>query len=182
MIKNPHLQFYLYNPYSKKLTEEAYEHEAMHKIRYGEIERARSAQVFGIVFGTLGRQGNQGLLKEIEGLLRQRGKKFFVIFLSEISPAKLNRFKGKVDAWIQIACPRLSVDWGHCGFDLPLLNTYEAFVCLNEANWLDGGVYPMDYYSYEGGKWSNYFRENELRKKRLEDRKKARLGKVHTPA
>jgi diphthamide biosynthesis enzyme Dph1/Dph2-like protein len=56
--------------------------------------------MFGIVFGTLGRQGNQGLLKEIEGLLKSRGKKYFVIFMSEITPAKLNRFKGKVDAWV----------------------------------------------------------------------------------
>lgn len=55
MIKNPHLTFYQYNPYSKKLTEEVYEHQAMHEIRFGEIERARKAEKFGVVFGTLGR-------------------------------------------------------------------------------------------------------------------------------
>jgi 2-(3-amino-3-carboxypropyl)histidine synthase len=136
MIKNPHLEFYQYNPYSMKMTSEVYEHEAMHRIRFQEIERARSAQRFGIVFGTLGRQGSQTLLKEIESLLRSHGKQYFVLFLSEISPAKLNRFEGRIDAWIQIACPRLSVDWGHCGFKSPLLNTYEAFVCLGEASWL----------------------------------------------
>lgn len=83
-----------------KMTEEVYEHEAMHDIRYKEIEKAREAKMFGIVFGTLGRQGSQGLLKEIEELLKRRGKKYFVIFMSEISPGKLNRFTGKVDAWI----------------------------------------------------------------------------------
>jgi len=72
----------------------------MHEIRFSEIQRAKEAQMFGIVFGTLGRQGSQNLLKEIEALLNKRGKKHFVIFMSEISPAKLNRFKGKVDAWI----------------------------------------------------------------------------------
>ncbi len=99
-----------------------------------------------------------------------------MLFLSELSPAKLNRFT-TIDAWIQIACPRLSVDWGHSsGFKNPLLNTYEAFVCLNEAKWLgDDGVYPMDYYSYEGGRWSNYFRENEERKKRMAERKQKKL-------
>lgn len=100
LIKNPHLKFYQYNPYSMKLTEEVYDHEAMHDIRYKEIEKAREAKMFGIVFGTLGRQGSQGLLKEIEELLKRRGKKYFVIFMSEISPGKLNRFTGKVDAWI----------------------------------------------------------------------------------
>jgi 2-(3-amino-3-carboxypropyl)histidine synthase len=116
------------------------------------------------------------LLKEIETLLRKRGKQFFVIFMSEISPAKLNRFEGKIDAWIQIACPRLSVDWGHCGFKAPLLNTYEAFVCLGDATWLPEGVYPMDYYSYDGGRWANYFRENEERKQRVEQRKLAKTA------
>ena len=69
------------------------------------------------------------------------------------------------------------MDWGHCGFEAPLLNTYEAFVCLGEANWLDQGVYPMDYYSYEGGRWSNYFKENEERKQRLLARKQAKESK-----
>jgi hypothetical protein len=32
----------------------------------------------------------------------------------------------------------------------------------------------MDYYSYEGGRWSNYFRENEERKQRITNRKKAK--------
>lgn len=171
MIKNPQLRFFQYNPYSLKLTSEVYEHQAMHEIRFKEIERARAAKRFGIVFGTLGRQGSQTLLKEIEALLRQHSKPYFVLFLSEISPAKLNRF-ANVEAWVQIACPRLSVDWGHCGFKAPLLNTYEAFVCLGEAAWLQGGVYPMDYYSYEGGRWSNYFRENEERKQRLASKPK----------
>lgn len=81
LIKNPHLKFYQYNPYSMKLTEEVYEHEAMHDIRYKEIEKAREAKMFGIVFGTLGRQGSQGLLKEIEELLKRRGKKYVNIHL-----------------------------------------------------------------------------------------------------
>ena len=99
MIKNPKLTFYQYNPYSMKLTEEAYEHAQMHEIRYSEIQRARQAKMWGIVFGTLGRQGNQGLLKEIEGLLRQHGKPYFILFLSELSPSKLNRFT-QVESWV----------------------------------------------------------------------------------
>ena len=99
--------------------------------------------------------------------------------MSEISPQKLQRFEDDVDAWIQIACPRLSIDWGHfC--TKPLLNTYEAFTCLNEIEWLP--TYPMDYYSDQGGRWSNYFRKNQeamerkakkglLRKAKAEEKK-----------
>lgn len=103
--------------------------------------------------------------------MKKNGRKCFVLFLSEISVPKLQKFK-KVDAWIQIACPRLSVDWGHY-FDKPLLNTYEAFACLNEIEWQS--VYPMDYYSYDGGKWSNYFKDNEERKNRIKNKKLAKI-------
>ena len=53
-----------------------------------------------------------------------------------------------------------------------MLNTYEAFVCLKEIEWQS--VYPMDYYSYEGGRWSNYFREVQERNQKLKDKKKAK--------
>ena len=91
-----------------------------------------------------------------------------MLFLSEISVDKLKRFP-RVEAWIQIACPRLSVDWGH-HFDKPLLNTYEAHTAMNELEWQR--VYPMDYYFYDGGEWSNYFKQNEERKARLAQKKK----------
>jgi 2-(3-amino-3-carboxypropyl)histidine synthase len=54
--------------------------------------------------------------------------------------------------WIQVACPRLSIDWGHF-FEKPLLTPYEAMVVLNQAKWK--ADYPMDYYSYESlGDWT----------------------------
>lgn len=133
MIKNPHLRFFQYNPYSRQMTEEVYVHEQMHTIRREEVEKAKKANMFGIIFGTLGRQGNQGLLSEIQNLLKKNGKQFFVLFLSEISVDKLKKFP-QVEAWIQIACPRLSVDWGHF-FEKPLLNTYEAYTAMNEIEW-----------------------------------------------
>jgi hypothetical protein len=39
-----------------------------------------------------------------------------------------------VDAWVQIACPRLSVDWGHF-FDKPVLTSYELEVAMGQENW-----------------------------------------------
>lgn len=157
MIRNPHLKFYQFDPYSQKFTLEVYEVDKMHEIRKAEVEKAKSARMFGIILGTLGRQGSTTILNELENLMVKHNREYFVIFLSEINPQKLLKFED-VDAWIQIACPRLSIDWGHhC--QKPLLNTYEAFTCLNEIEWL--AVYPMDYYSDKGGKWSNYYRKNE---------------------
>eukprot|EP00934_Nitzschia_sp_Nitz4_P001255 Nitzschia sp. Nitz4//scaffold202_size38995//3482//4762//NITZ4_007627-RA/size38995-processed-gene-0.36-mRNA-1//1//CDS//3329541369//1255//frame0 len=162
LISNPHIpKFYRYDPYSKALTVEAYEHEKMKNIRFQAIEKARSAQVFGILLGTLGRQGNPGILSRIRDQLRAKGKKSFVVLVSEIAPAKLALFS-KVEAWVQVACPRLSVDWGHFLSEKPVLNPYELFVCLEGTPWKEN--YPMDFYSAAGGPWSNY---NEQTKDRL---------------
>ena len=51
------------------------------------------------------------------------GKPYIIVLLSEIFPGKLALFKD-VEAWVQIACPRLSIYWG-TAFDKPLLSPYE---------------------------------------------------------
>lgn len=95
--------------------------------------------------------------------MKRHGKKYFVLFLSEILPDKLARFS-QVDCWVQIACPRLSIDWGHF-YTKPLLSTYEVFALLKEASFPKPGNtqerYPMDYYSDAGGQWSNYWKRNQ---------------------
>ena len=57
------------------------------------------------------------------------------VLLTEVAPWKLALMEG-VDAWIQIACPRLSIDWGE-GFQKPTLTPYEALIALGEvcASW-----------------------------------------------
>mmetsp|Transcript_13246 Transcript_13246/g.20693 ORF Transcript_13246/g.20693 Transcript_13246/m.20693 type:complete len:150 (+) Transcript_13246:837-1286(+) len=129
----------------------------MHQIRRAEVEKAKTAKLFGIILGTLGRQGNTAILQELEDLMERKNREYFVVHLSEISPQKLDMFE-EVDAWIQIACPRLSIDWGHFN-KKPLLNPYEAFTCMEEIEWQS--VYPMDFYSDKGGPWTNYYRKNK---------------------
>lgn len=73
--------------------------------------------------------------------------------LSEITDFKLNQF-ADCECFIQIACPRISIDWGSY-FSKPVITPYESFVTFNETDWRD--KYPMDYYSYEGGEWSNFY-------------------------
>ena len=172
MISNPHIsKFYRYDPYPKTLTDESYDHLKMKSIRYEAIEKARlkirnkkeqpSSAVFGIILGTLGRQGNPALLTKLRQQITDHKLKSFVILASEITPSKLALFRTKVDAWVQIACPRLSVDWGHHlsgDSTVPVLNPYELFCVLDSTNklWRVDESYPMDYYSQDGGPWSNY--------------------------
>ncbi|XP_075760583.1 2-(3-amino-3-carboxypropyl)histidine synthase subunit 1 isoform X3 [Pelodiscus sinensis] len=55
-------------------------------------------------------------------------------------------------SWVQVACPRLSIDWGGA-FSKPLLTPYEAAVALKEIEWQQ--TYPMDFYASQSlGPWT----------------------------
>ena len=93
----------------------------------------------------------------IENHLRDQGIEWVNLLLSEIFPGKLAMMPD-VECWVQVACPRLSIDWGYA-FPRPLLTAHEALVVLgvSQGGWErkeaeSGGesVYPMDYYGKEG--------------------------------
>ncbi|KAL2055818.1 hypothetical protein ABVK25_004062 [Lepraria finkii] len=151
MIHNPSLPAYRYDPYSRKLTRETYEHEEMHDLRRQAIKSAKNAKKWGLILGSLGRQGNPHTMTMIENTLNERRIPFINLLLSEIFPGKL-AMMDNVDCWVQIACPRLSIDWGYA-FPKPLLTPYEALVALGtRKEWQkgNGGVYPMDFYATDG--------------------------------
>ncbi|KAL5965871.1 2 3-amino-3-carboxypropyl histidine synthase subunit 1 [Taenia solium] len=156
MLANPTLPAYMYDPYNKVLTLESYDHASMRANRRRAIETAQSAQRFGLILGTLGRQGSPPVVHLLQRRIEELGRKYFIVLLSEITPDKLKHFGNKVDAWIQVACPRLSIDWG-TEFEKPLLTPYEAAVALEmvDGTWSDANPYPTDYYAYDSlGPWT----------------------------
>ncbi|XP_049659292.1 2-(3-amino-3-carboxypropyl)histidine synthase subunit 1 isoform X3 [Accipiter gentilis] len=151
MIANPGIPAYRYDPYSKVFSQEHYGHERMHRARQDAIRTAAGARCWGLILGTLGRQGSPGILQHLELRLRALGRPFVRVLLSEIFPSKLRLFPD-VDAWVQVACPRLSIDWGEA-FSKPLLTPYEAAVALRDVEWQQ--PYPMDFYASQSlGPWT----------------------------
>lgn len=151
MISNPSVASYRYDPYRKVLSREWYDHTKMQSDRKQAIAQAAGAKRFGLILGTLGRQGSPDVLRGLETIMDAAGVEHVTVLLSEIFPNKLALFDD-VDAWVQVACPRLSIDWG-TAFRKPLLTPYEAAVALREASWQE--VYPMDYYAGDSlGPWT----------------------------
>lgn len=148
MIHNPAIPAYRYDPYSRKLTRETYGHEEMQSLRRDAIRTAKAAKKWGLILGSLGRQGNPNTMALIEGKLKSMGIPWVNLLLSEIYPGKL-ALMSDVECWVQVACPRLSIDWGYA-FPRPLLTPYEALVALEERQDWGSGAYPMDYYGKEG--------------------------------
>ncbi|XP_020592318.1 2-(3-amino-3-carboxypropyl)histidine synthase subunit 1 [Phalaenopsis equestris] len=129
MIANPGIPAYRYDPYLGVLVLEEYDHEGMKKARKDAIFAAREARNWGIVLGTLGRQGNTKVLDRVVDKMEEKGLDWTVVLMSEISPGRMELFRDSVDAWVQIACPRLSIDWGE-GFSKPMLTTFELDIAL----------------------------------------------------
>lgn len=160
MIANPDIPSFRYDPYSKRFTKESYDHSEMHSLRTDAINQAQGATKFGLILGTLGRQGSPKVMQYLEDKLSELKKPFVRVLLSEILPEKLKLFED-VDVWIQVACPRLSIDWGYA-FEKPLLTPYEAAIVLDQIPKWDSaesnGIYPMDFYAKASlGPWTpNY--------------------------
>lgn len=160
MIANPHLEAYRYDPYTKRMTTESYDHASMRQLRQAAVTAGKQATRYGIILGTLGRQGSSRILRRLLAGIRVACKQCVVILVSEITRDKLQTLeRGGVECWIQIACPRLSIDWGHCFGRCPLLNAYEGMVAVGMTTWRE--QYPMDYYARNGGEWTNYYKPSK---------------------
>lgn len=131
MIANPRIKAFRYDPYIGSLFLEEYDHKGMKECRMNAILKSRSAKNWGIVLGTLGRQGNPRILDRLEKKMGEKGLSWTIVLMSELSPTRIALFGDSVDAWIQIACPRLSIDWGDA-FVTPLLTPFEAEIALGD--------------------------------------------------
>ena len=188
MIANPLVPAFRYDPYSRALTRERFDHAGMRRARKAAIAAAAEEPSWGIVLGTLGRQGSREVLSRLVAAARSRGKRVSVVLVSELTPAKLAALtrgggggggrrgrrgeeeggvgggggdkSGENDenaesgegsgesfssfspprAWAQVACPRLSIDWGEGFGGLPVLTPYEALVSLGVEKgwWVEG--------------------------------------------
>lgn len=163
MMANPELPTFRYDPFTNRFFNEFLSINELKRTRLIQMKKAFSgvSKKVGLILGTLGRQGSVGVLESLKEYLKEKGIETFTVLLSEISPERLAQFgPGSVDAWIQVACPRLSIDWGE-SFPVPLLSSFEAFKVWSSqgaedlSNETDFHI-PMDYYSNDAGPWGNY--------------------------
>lgn len=184
LIMNPNLPILKYNPYDKKFTQEKYNHLEMKVTRKNVIQQAIDSrlknpeQPWVIFLSTLGRQGNPKILDNILAAAEKINLPIIPVLMAEIQPEKLKNFTDTA-VFIQIGCPRLSIDWGPDTVEKPLLTPYEAMICIDdnlrpewylEPNDVEK-IYPMDFYSYEStGNWTNNHKDN------IPERKSTRGG------
>ncbi|CAI5996777.1 unnamed protein product [Closterium sp. NIES-64] len=213
MIANPTLPAFRYDPYTRTLTRERYDHSGMRNARRLAVTQASRVRGkrWGVVQGTLGHQGNPRTVDHCVRRIRAAGGTPVVFLVSELTPEKVaavgvgsggmagacvteavgdvagagvdvagsvgdvDRALGElsigggsikhgsttsfdkesgrgtgIDAWVQVACPRLSIDWGEA-FTAPMLTPYELEVALGFASPWWGGCFCDSDSNVQGG-------------------------------
>ena len=91
--------FLRYDPYSKIITKEYYDFGKMKETRQKQIAASSTPQIntFGIILGTLGRQGSVKILENLKQKLTECNKNFIILLMSEVFPQRLKLFD-EIDA------------------------------------------------------------------------------------
>lgn len=103
------------------------------------IEKARSADIIGILVGTMGSGDSFELIQRMRCCIKAAGKTPMVIVVGKLNPAKLANFK-EIPVFVTVSCPLMSFidskEFYQC-----IITPFELELVLNEQEW--------DFRSYE---------------------------------
>ena len=120
------LPTYILDPYFNEVREITKFAQKLKKKATLAIYKAADAKSFGVIVGLKEGQLSKVFALKIKKDLEKEGKKVQLFALTDITNDRLRNLKG-IDAFIQVACPRISTD---NQFDKPVLSTPQANALL----------------------------------------------------
>ena len=117
---------YILDPYFDEIREVTEFAQKLQKRSILAVYKAMEAETFGIIVGLKEGQLSKTTALKFKKELEKAGKKVQLFALTEITDERLGNLKG-IDAFIQVACPRISID-NH--FHKPVLSTPQANALL----------------------------------------------------
>ena len=120
------LPTYVLDPYFNEVREVTEFAQKLQKKATLAIYKAADAQTFGVIVGLKEGQMSKTTALKFKRELEKEGKTVQLFALTDITNDRLRNLKG-IDAFIQVACPRISTD-NH--FDKPLLSTPQGLALL----------------------------------------------------
>ncbi len=117
---------YVLDPYFNEIREVTEFAQKMQKKATLAIYKAADAKIFGIIVGLKEGQLSKTTALKFKKELEKEGKIVQLFALTDITNDRLMNLKG-IDAFIQVACPRISTD---NQFDKPVLSTPQANALL----------------------------------------------------
>ncbi|BFY99282.1 hypothetical protein BsWGS_02321 [Bradybaena similaris] len=134
--------FFSYNPLKMECRKELLNVNKALMKRYYLIERAKDANIVGIVVGTLGVKNYKNVIEHLKLLLKKAGKKSYTFVVGKLNPAKLANF-AEVDIYVLVACPESTL-LDQSDFYRPVVSPFEMEIACNQAReWT--GEYSTDF-------------------------------------
>lgn len=100
--------------------------------RGGYIAKSMGARVFGIIVSTKSGQRRMKLAQRLVEIAKRHGVEAHIIMMDLVTPEQLLAFK--VDAYVNTACPRITIDDAE-RFHVPVLTPQEFEIVLGERKW-----------------------------------------------
>lgn len=127
----PRCPFFSFNPETGEGRKEGLNVNRALMKRFYLIEKARDAQVVGILVGTLGVSDYLSALAHLKDVIRRAGKKSYMLSMGKLNPAKLGNFL-EVDIFVLVACAENSL-LDSSDFYRPIVTPDEMEVACNPA-------------------------------------------------
>ncbi|SCV69855.1 BQ2448_1249 [Microbotryum intermedium] len=130
-----------YDPGTREARLESSKTNRMLMRRYATVEKAKDADVIGILVGTLGVASYLPLIKHLRELIASHQKKSYTVAVGKLNPAKLANFM-EVECFVLVACPENTlIDSKE--FLRPIVTPFELELALTSKNWT--GEYVLDF-------------------------------------
>ncbi|KAH6580277.1 hypothetical protein BASA61_009740 [Batrachochytrium salamandrivorans] len=110
--------------------------------RYFMVQKAKDADVVGIVVGTIGLASYLPVIENLKRLVLASGKKPYMLALGKPSPAKLGNFL-EIDVFVLVACPQNAL-LDTRDFHRPIVTPFELCIALDSAAEWDVSNYRLD--------------------------------------
>jgi 2-(3-amino-3-carboxypropyl)histidine synthase len=121
------------DPYEKRAYSIDEEAQKIQRQRWASIQEAQKAKNFAVLVGLKPGQKRLEEALTIREKLEKAGKDAFLFAVREITPEVVMNFP-TVDAYVNTACPRVSLD-EPSKFQKPMLTLNEALVVVGEVSW-----------------------------------------------
>ncbi|KAI0315496.1 putative diphthamide synthesis protein-domain-containing protein [Amylostereum chailletii] len=142
LMTNSSSPVYRYDPTTSSASLESIRTNRLLMRRYAVVQKARDADVFGILVGTLGVASYLPLIKHLRRTLAAAHKKSYTISVGKLNPAKLANFI-EIECFVLVACPENSMIEAK-EFLRPIVTPYELQIALAPTpTWT--GAYILDF-------------------------------------
>ncbi|XP_068650154.1 uncharacterized protein [Aristolochia californica] len=112
------------------------------KRRYYLVEKAKDANIVGILVGTLGVAGYLHMIHQMKELIQAAGKKAYMLVMGRPNPAKLANFP-ECDVFVYVSCAQTAL-LDSKEFMAPVITPFEATIAFSGGSlWM--GAYKMEF-------------------------------------